>query len=198
MAQDVEWKQVGTSYRVNVDQRAQKGFTGRQKAKLTLDDCDNVDKTVLDFFVHFFPMEQLEPMCAKMTAAGKEKGYGDHFNITKGILLRWIGLWTSMCTAKLESRRAYWRKEKDPALDEAENLDGLSSGMKFGKYMSRAMFDKILTVFVLDQHPVPPPPLELKGLRPTPSSPCASSSRAATSVARRRWSPLGSSSLTNL
>jgi len=155
-AADVEWKEQNKTGHVNFDQRAQTGFDQRGKARLTMDDYEDPGKTALDFFVHFFPMEQLGPMCTKMTAAGKAKGYGDNFNVTKGVLLRWIGLWTSMCTAKLENRRAYWRKQTDAFLDDDEDLEGLSASLDYGKYMSRNMFDKILSVFVLDTHPAPP------------------------------------------
>ena len=149
MAKDVTWEDRARARTdtVTQDPRVKKGYAQRESAHFTLPNYEGKD--AISYLLHFVPIEELETIAAKITAAGKEKGYGDSFNITLGVFLRWLGLWTSMCVDKLGSRKAYWKAEQM-----ADELKGLFCKATYGNFMSRALFDKILSVFVLDMYEV--------------------------------------------
>jgi len=95
---------------VRMSQRAKDGVKDTSKPQLKIP----VNSSIHEYALHFLPMQEIDALAAKMTAAGVAKfqngqrAYKD-WNVTRTDVLKWMGAWMYMLAFPLEAdRRAYF------------------------------------------------------------------------------------------
>ena len=128
------------------DERATAGHPAQIKTQLNYDGRIE-DATLFDLFMHFMPMEKIDATTKVMDEKGRAK-YGRAWTaMTRGLLLRWIGVWFEMlANPRAGGRRQYWISTKT-------HKSNCPSQYSFEHIMPVSQFEQIYCVFELAQNP---------------------------------------------
>ena len=101
------------------------------------------EKRLLDIFLLFTPTDEIEEVATNLEAAGSAKFGVRWVPVTKGTVLRWVGLWFEMLASpRAGGRRSYWRTRTP-----WESNRGTM--YSFAQFMPCHQFEMIYSLFTL-------------------------------------------------